>query len=256
MFAWLERAWRVTATGICFLCFGIGGVVLGVLVFPASRLVFRDAERRSEFGKRIIHGSFRRFIRLMAALGVLSYEFHGLERLTGRGLLILANHPSLIDVVFLIAHVENADCIVKGELGRNPFTRGPVRAAGYVCNDQGGDMLDDCVRSLRRGNNLIVFPEGTRTRSGQPLKLHRGAARVALRAGVDITPVRIRCDPPTLGKGEKWYKIPHRRVHFRFDVDEPVPVMGFVDSTDAISARRLTEFLAHHLSTETEIAPS
>ena len=74
------------------------------------------------------------------------------------GLLILANHPSLIDVVFLISFVRHADCIVKAALAHNPFMRGPIRAAGFITNGDGAGLLEDCVKSLRGGNNLIVFP--------------------------------------------------------------------------------------------------
>jgi hypothetical protein len=42
--------------------------------------------------------------------------------------MIIANHPSLIDVVFLIGLVRQANCVVKQSLWENPFTRGPVRA--------------------------------------------------------------------------------------------------------------------------------
>lgn len=45
-----------------------------------------------------------------------------------QGLLILANHPTLIDTVFLMAFVKHADCIVNNNLWRNPFTGGPVRS--------------------------------------------------------------------------------------------------------------------------------
>jgi 1-acyl-sn-glycerol-3-phosphate acyltransferase len=246
----LSVCWRVLATGFCFTCFGVGGLALGLFVFPLLALLVRDKPRRAMVAKRVIHHSFRAFVGLMRHTGVLSYQISGLRRLRPGGQLILANHPTLIDVVFLMAFIQRADCIVKGELARNPFTSGPVRAAGFVFNDSGTGLVEDCVRSVRNGNNLIIFPEGTRTATAGAMRLRRGAARVALLGEVDIVPVRIRCSPGTLSKGEKWYRVPHRRAHFEIEVCDPIPVARFmtVDDSQALAARRLTAHLTEYFS--------
>jgi len=247
----IGRCWRVLATGLCFAVFGLGGLLLRVLVFPALRFAVRSPERQATLARHLIRWTFRVFLGLMQALGVLSFEVRGLAKLQRRGLLILANHPTLIDVVFLIAFVERADCIVKAALARNSFTRGPVRAAGYVCNDSGPGMVEDCIASLRAGNNLIVFPEGTRTpRDGSAACWQRGGAHVALRSGVDVTPVRIAVTPPVLRKGDPWYRVPVRRSHFVFDIGDDISVAAFVEGSpnEALAARHLTDHLAHTLT--------
>lgn len=251
-----DIAWRVLATGLCFAFFGLGSLVLGMLVFPLVALLARDRQRRVLLVKHVIRHAFRLLIGLMRRIGVLSYEVSGLSRLRPGGQLILANHPTLIDVVFLMAFIERADCIVKGALARNPFTRGPVRAAGFVFNDSGTGLLEDCVKSVRCGNNLIIFPEGTRSAPDQTMRLHRGAARVALQGQVDIVPVRIQCSPATLAKGGKWYRVPARRAHFEIEVGHPIPVAPFMaqDDHQALAARRLTAHLTDYFSTGTRCA--
>lgn len=248
----LDRAWRVVGTGLSFAVFGIGGLMLRVVVFPLLQLFVRDPLRRRVLVRRTVQCSFGAFVELMRVLGVLRYEIHGGERLQREGLLILANHPTLIDVVFLIARIPNADCIVKSALLRNPFMRGPVLAAGYVFNDNGPGLVEDCIAAVRRGGNLVIFPEGTRTRRGESLKLQRGAAHMALRGALDITPVRIECTPMTLGKGEKWYRVPERRFVFSMHVGEDIPIAGFLADPqgEAVAARRLTEHLADYFSRE------
>jgi 1-acyl-sn-glycerol-3-phosphate acyltransferase len=254
----IDLYWRVCATGLCFSSFGIGGLLLRVLVFPLLRLAVWHEQRRAAFARWLIHHAFRFFVGLMCRLGVISYEVRGRHKLRRRGLLILANHPTLIDVVFLMSFIKHADCIVKAALAGNPFTRGPVRAAGFVCNDSGPGMVHDCIASLHAGNNLIVFPEGTRTPRDGAARLQRGAANVAVRGGIAVTPVRIRVTPPTLGKGEKWYRVPARRAHFIFDVGDDIDVRRFTEpgGSEAIAARRLTEHLAEHFSPETLSAPA
>ncbi len=120
----LDHAWRVLATGLSFALFGVGGLFLRVIVFPLLVLCIRAPEARQRAARATIRASFRAFVAIMRGLGVLRYEVRGLDKLERRGQLILANHPTLIDTVFLIAFVPNADCIVKGALWNNPFTAG------------------------------------------------------------------------------------------------------------------------------------
>jgi len=250
----LSLGWRVLATGLSFMLFGLGGLLLRVLVFPLLSLCVREPGSRMRAARAVIRLSFRAFVGVMRLLGVLRYEVRGLEKLDREGQLILANHPTLIDTVFLIAFVRNADCIVKGGLWNNPFTRGPVRAAGYICNDRGPELVEDCIASLGAGGNLIVFPEGTRTPRNGVMELKRGAANIAVRGACAVTPVLISCDPPTLGKGEKWWHVPPRQASFRIEVGDDIGVERFAAPgvTDVLAARRLTDHLQHYFMKESQ----
>jgi 1-acyl-sn-glycerol-3-phosphate acyltransferase len=246
----LSLYWRVFATGLSFAVFGIGGLLMRIVVFPLLNLMVRRPERRVAAARTVIRRAFRAYVDLMRALGVLRYEIRGLEKLERGGLLVLANHPTLIDTVFLMAFVKNADCIVKGALWNNPFTRGPVRAAGYINNEGGAALVEDCIASLERGNNLIVFPEGTRTGADGVISMKRGAANIAVRGARDMTPVLIRCDPPTLGKGEKWWRVPPRRVLIRIEVQDDLAIQSFTGggASEVMAARQLTEFLQNYFT--------
>ncbi len=249
----LNHAWRVLATGLCFAVFGICGLLLGMVVFPLLLLMPWSRSTHQRVCRDVIHHALRFFLWLMGATGVIRYDVRHGERLRRGGLLIIANHPSLIDIVFLMALTRGANCIVKAGLARNPFTRGVVAATGWIRNDSGGAaMVEDCIASLRAGNNLIIFPEGTRTRPGEPPQLQRGAANVAVRGGFDLTPVVIRCEPPTLTKGEKWYRVPARQPHYMIDVQPDVNVAGWVpDGLEPVQAvRRLTRSLSDYFSRE------
>jgi 1-acyl-sn-glycerol-3-phosphate acyltransferase len=229
--------WRILATGFCFAVFGLGGLVFLLTVFPLLNLLIRSKSRRSILARQIIRFSFRGFVELMNRVGVLCYDIRGLERLERQGLLILANHPTLIDTVFLMAFVKNADCIVKHSLWHNPFTRGPVRAAGYICNDNAEYLITDCIGSLQNNSNLTIFPEGTRTEGDGVIHFKRGAANIALRSHRNITPVVIQCVPSTLTKDEKWWQVPPTKAHFTIAVHDDITVEKF------ISARQLTDYL-------------
>ncbi len=252
----LGRIWRLAATGLCFVVFGCGGLLVRCVVFPLLLLLVRDQRRREDVTKSLIHHAFRWFVALMRGVGVLTYEVRHGERLQRRGLLVLANHPSLIDVVFLIALIRHADCIVKASLADNPFTRGPVRAAGFITNNGGAELLQDCLASLQQGNNLIIFPEGTRTPMCGSVRLQRGAANVAVRGNIDITPVHIHCSHPLLTKGAAWWQVPSQRPHFVIDVREDIAITPFVaqTSSESLAARHVTDYLAEYLFKEPSCA--
>jgi 1-acyl-sn-glycerol-3-phosphate acyltransferase len=225
----LDRPWRILATAFCFAVFGLGGLLILCLVFPCLRLFHADLQTSQQQARRIIHQTFKWFVRLMAACGVISHETRHAERLARNSLLIVANHPSLIDVVLLIALTERPNCVVKASLRDNVFTRRPVRSAGFVVNTDGPQLLADCIASARSGDNLIIFPEGTRSleHNGALNPLKRGAVNIALRGNLPLTPVVITVSEPMLGKGQGWYNAPRKRPHFILSVEEDIPMTPY-----------------------------
>ncbi len=252
MFNRINYCWRLAATGISFSIFGLGGVLLSLTVFPVVNLLIWNDKKRKVVGQYIVHLSFRFFIGFMSRVEILDYEIIGREKLGGPPSLILANHPSLIDVVFLISFMKKVDCIVKQSLLRNPFTIGPVRAAGYIGNSGAERLVDDCVQSLASGNSLVMFPEGTRSKSGHPLRFQRGAANMVVRAGCPIRPVTISVNPTTLTKAEKWYQIPLTKVKVVIRVGDDLDVMPLISSApnQTIATRLLTRYLEEYFTEE------
>lgn len=244
----IVRCLRLIGIGASFFAIGFGGI----LIAPALIVLLRRRALRTAVARSFIRFTFRSIVAVMWGCGVFRYEIRGLERLRRRGLLILANHPSLVDIVFLIAFVEQADCIVKSGLWRNPFTAATIQAAGYIRNDSGPELIEHCIASLSAGGNLIVFPEGTRTPPDGSITLRRGAANIAVRAGRDITPVVIQCTPPIVGKGMQFLRALSRSIHYQIEVKEDIEVRPFIAQAagDALAARRLTHYLQDYFTGE------
>ncbi|MBH9551609.1 lysophospholipid acyltransferase family protein [Inhella gelatinilytica] len=248
-----SRLWRVPVTGALFGTFGLGGVVLGLVAFPLLNVLMWTPATRIRWARRWVQLGFGGFVALMRWGGIVDTRIVGAERLNRRGLLILASHPTLVDVVALISVTDNADCVVKASLARNPFTWGPVRGCNFILNSGGPELLDDCRASLEAGGNLVIFPEGTRSRPGQAMQLQRGAAQLALRAGADITPVTIRCEPLGLTKGRPWWRTHDRVMRLTLEVGEDIAVAPFLEAAGGempLAARRLTAHLKDLFSRE------
>ncbi|MDO6695059.1 lysophospholipid acyltransferase family protein [Aliiglaciecola sp. 3_MG-2023] len=256
MQAKLNFAWRWFATAFSFFVFGVGGIIIPVIVVPVLFLLPGTRLKREARGQKFIHIAFSSFIKLMRFLGVLTYEIHGAKELR-QAKLVLANHPTLLDVVFLIALIPNANCVVKGALLRNPFMRGAIRAAGYTINNgEANDVLIDAKEVFNKQQIMIVFPEGTRSVPGKSHQLKRGAANIAIRTNVDITPVIISCEPISLTKQDKWYHIPSSPMHFNISANPIIKVSDFQLSNSTKNARLLTDYLTKYFNAEVGVNDS
>ena len=253
----LERAWRLFVTGFAFVFTALGGLIFTLLVFPLQRLTTRDPLRRRLLAQETVRRGFAGLIGCLRLAGVMRLETVALEDLrtrlaTGGGALVLANHPTFIDIVVLLSLLPRATCVVKRALWANPFYGGIVRATGYVSNADPVALLADCARAVGEGQVLVIFPEGTRSTPGAPVKFRRGAAHVALQSGCDIHPVLLTCTPVTLTKGSHWYEIPERRFCLRVEAKPPFASgAGIGKEIEAsIAARELTHRLEQYFTGE------
>jgi 1-acyl-sn-glycerol-3-phosphate acyltransferase len=244
----LSRGWRILRTALGFVSLGVACLVLSLVVLPllCLRAGRRDvAEVRAQ---KAIRNAIRGWLGALERLGIVRVHCSGAERLGEPGTLVVANHPTLLDALVLMAYMPQADCVVKQRYYDNFFLGGPARAAGYIPSRGGPEVVEACVERLVRGRSLIIFPEGTRSPVGGLGPFQRGAAHIALRAGRDPLPVVVTCEPPTLYHGQAWWDVPERRFDLGLEVGEPLRVKQLVgaDASPGRAARALTAALREH----------
>lgn len=245
--------WRLLVTGICFFGFSVGGLLLSVLVFPPMHALGGNAERRCAWAKWTIRKFFAFMLLALRCTGTMRLELVGAEKLKeASAVLVIANHPSLIDIVVLLSLIPRATCVVNNDLSSNPFIGGVIRAAGYITNSTPEKVINDCVQSLDAGNAVVIFPEGTRTGPNGQLKFLRGAAHVLLRTDRPMLPVLLQCVPATLTKGSRWHDIPTEPIRFRVVARDTLRADTLADTHQEplIAARRLTAALESYFSRE------
>lgn len=147
-------------------------------------------------------------IHLGLKLAGVRVRARGLEHLgDGRDLVLMANHASLLDpCVVLEAVPVDFKVLVKRELFKVPFLGTAMLRAGLIPVDranreQARQSIVRAVESLRAGNCFLVFPEGTRTRTGELGELKKGVFIAAMEAGSRIVPVAVRGTRTLLPKG-------------------------------------------------------
>lgn len=235
----IDFGWRLAATGAAFAFVFGGGGLLAVTILPLLALLPQRSHQRTQF---IIHRIFRFYVGMLQASGLLRLSLKDASRLEAAGgRIVVANHPTLLDVVLLISLIPRAQCVVKSALWLHPLLGPLMRRAGYIRNDLGADeMVAACSAALRAGECLIIFPEGTRTEPGSLPQFRRGFANLAILTKATIQPVVITCVPPTLIKGEPWWRIPPRQPAFRLVVEECVDASSYMSyGYRGLAARKL-----------------
>ena len=152
-------------------------------------------------GRAGIMAGFRLYIAGLALTGGFRFDLHALDSLRDQGPLIIApNHPSLLDAVMILSRLPNVACILKSALMDNILFGAGSRLAGYIRNDSPHGLVRASVKDLRRGGQLLLFPEGTRTTRTPVNAFKGGVGLIASRAGVPVQTVFIETDSGFLGK--------------------------------------------------------
>lgn len=246
----LHQWWRLLATAFGFILFGFYGlVVLSIIWFSLLRLFIWNKDKRCMIAQCTISLSFKIFLWIVKTLGIINYKFEGIEKLKqDKNCLVVANHPSLLDVVLLVSVMPHCNCLVKGALLNNIFISRIIKTAGYILNGETNKILSNCQEILLNGGRILIFPEGTRSVPSQPIKLQRGAANIALRCQADIRIIHIDCDPFWLIKGQRWYQVPVKKTVFNITVGEKITIHEFLNNNTTIAARKLTRHLTSVLT--------
>jgi len=240
---WLKYPWLLLGKLVALAFIFIGGGVLAVMVLPSLALMPGNRRERTQL---YVHKSFRLYLRALQFFGLIRLQVIGPEKLReSGGKMIIANHPSLLDVVILMALIPQVQCIVKHELWRHRFLGILMRQAGYIRNDLDPEKLvAACKASLDEGRCLIIFPEGTRTPPGTLPRFQRGFANIATLTKAPIQLVFIACTPPFLFKGEPWWHYPSQRPFFQIVVGECLDAQAYsLYDQRSIAARKLVESL-------------
>jgi 1-acyl-sn-glycerol-3-phosphate acyltransferase len=174
-----------------------------------------NVDRGRSVGRAGVAGTYALFWRIAAGSGMLRIDSAALDGLREeRGLVVVANHPSMLDALILVARLPRAGCIMKAELMRNAFLGAGARLARYIRNDSARSLVRLAVEDLRRGGQLVMFPEGTRTVRAPVNAFRPGVTLIAKLAKAPIQAVFIETDSPYLGKGWPIWRLPPLPIVF------------------------------------------
>ena len=145
-----------------------------------------------------------------------------------RAYVVVANHQSLADIVLLYALRRQFKWLAKRSLFAIPFLGWNMSLAGYIPlerNRQGSitRSIRQALEWLQQGMSVIVFPEGTRSRTGELGAFKGGAFTLAIQAGVPVLPVVLAGTRDAIPRGS-W--IFTRQVRAVLTVLPPIETAG------------------------------
>lgn len=113
--------------------------------------------------------------------------------------------------MLILARLPDIVCLMKAPIWDNLFLGGGARFAGYIRNDPPLPMVRGAARALAAGQQMLIFPEGTRTRTGPVEPFTGGFALIARATGVAVQTVIVESNiPPARGDAHCWHR---RRCH-------------------------------------------
>jgi 1-acyl-sn-glycerol-3-phosphate acyltransferase len=237
-------------TYLFYLHFIFWGLMFTIVVIPLIETIKRLFPRAESFYFKMTFLFYRTLIWLLSVFGVLKvHPIEGEENLHDASPCIyVSNHRSMLDILIYLTKLRDTNCLIKAgpnpkrmvaieetETERRsmpgwwlPFIMGSLKILGYIKMPESKTDMDGlrntiaaCGESLRKGRSIIIFPEGTRSRSGNLLPFLTLPFKLACDEQIPIVPLVIHNDIPIMPKGSISIDIP-RRVHFHIRVLPPI----------------------------------
>jgi 1-acyl-sn-glycerol-3-phosphate acyltransferase len=218
----------------------------GLAVSPVCLLLSKVTRLPNSFGQDLIRRLFTNWLRFSIRIGVFEVTIPEKEKLSKiRGAILAPNHPSLMDAVFLLSVVPRTVCIMRANLINDIFLGGAARLAGYVPNDRGSALVRHGTEKIAAGENLLIFPEGTRTRDDALNPFKHGFALIAVKTGAPIQTIFIEREGRYLSKGVSLFAFARPPFRFRIHLGDCVQAAPH-ESAHELSAR-LERYFRDHL---------
>jgi 1-acyl-sn-glycerol-3-phosphate acyltransferase len=159
---------------------------------------------------------FKTILRYLELTGLARFDLRALESLQGeRGIILAPNHPSLLDAVLVASKLDTVTCIMKAKISSNPVLGIGARLMGYVGNDSPATMVKQSIATLKAGQQLLLFPEGTRTVHGNINPLRGAVALIAKKSKAPVQTLIIESNSRFFGKEWPLLKRPKLPLHYR-----------------------------------------
>ena len=170
--------------------------------------------------------------KLLVKVSGIRCEVSGIENIPkNKAMIFAANHQGAADILIVLACLpSNFRFAIKKELFNIPIFGWYLRRAGYFPIDRklilsAYRTVENIIEYIKGGDNVLIFPEGTRTKTGELGKFKRGSLLAALKSGAPIVPLAISGSFDLMPKGS-FIMNPHP---VKFSIGKPIEITSEAD---------------------------
>ncbi len=215
----MKRLYEVLITVIALgylTFFGVSLSIISLLLLPFWKQVWFQRA-----GRRILHELLAIFFAGLKLSRLLIVDFSAVDQLKEKpAMIIVANHPCLMDALFFSSRLPNLVSVMKSDVLKNPVFFGGARLCGFIPSDLPREFISSCIDILGNNAHLLLFPEGTRSKTRRVNDFKKGFALVAKKADVPVQAVFIHANTGFLGKGWPLWRRPDFPLEYRASLGE------------------------------------
>ena len=241
---------------ICLLAFAALAAVVNISCVLTSFLPAGDW--RYGFYQAMLRWMSLGWFFTLRVLGILRVRHVGFDRLPvdpqSIKPILVANHPNLFDVFLFYAKLPALTCIYKASLQKTLIQNSMGQQLGFISNANPKKMIQEGAERVRAGEQLLIFPEGTRTENWPLNELKSGAAGIARRADAELQTVVIHCGSDFLTKNQSIFKPPILPIYTVVEVGELFHPRDYATSQELNHA--MAEYFKQQLREERRFEPA
>ena len=211
----MKKFFRGLNVVFMFGFFGLGALFIRYFIFPFQKTKLENYHT--------LQKSWKFFIWLISKTGVMNLTVENIEKIKNiKNSIIVSTHPSFIDIVILMSIIPDSTCFVAPKLAKNPFFKGMVTLLFILDTKEPDIWLNNSIKKLDEGLNIIIFPMGSRHKANEHLKIRRGAALIAQKSGKNIVALDIKTDTDFLQAKQPIYEAGIKPVEYNISYLEEI----------------------------------
>ncbi len=243
------RLIRSTFVLMSFAIFGIGAMFLNFIIFPMAKFFLKDRTLLC-FYSDVIHYTWNFFIEILIFFKIIKLNIIDKEKIKQvKQKIIVATHPSFIDILILIALIPRTTCIVKYSLSKNPILFNLVNSIFIMEDESLENLKEHTTKMIDNGFNVVIFPMGIRHRRNEFPKIKKGAATIAMNANCNIVALKYYTDFDFLFINQPAYEAGEKTVTYDLSYVEEIDVKSMLQNpeNEIVIKKNITKMITSSL---------